>query len=147
VVDHALCGLDVCESFKLSFQLTLLDLMEALLIILIRQVVNSDLPSLQQVGCSRADRLSQVRFVTSVDLQYSGNLALLQMTNLDWKLVKNIEHKLNNLEGWKAAIWILHQPFLQHGAATKLKKVNLVGFLHQQATGLFKQVKSSHRKA
>ena len=69
------------------------------------------------------------------------------MFNLDWKLVKNVKNKLNNLEGWKAAIWVLHQPFLQHGAASKLKEVNLVGFLHQQTTGLFQQVKSGHRKA
>lgn len=52
VVDHTLGRFEVCESFKLSFQLTLLDLMEAFLIILIREVVDSDLPSLQQVGCS-----------------------------------------------------------------------------------------------
>jgi hypothetical protein len=69
------------------------------------------------------------------------------MFNLDWKLVKNVKHKLNNLEWGKAAIWVLHQLFLQHCAASELEEVYLVGFLHQQTTCLFQQVKSGHRKA
>ena len=79
IVFLKLFWVQVCQNFEFSLKLTLFDLMQTFLVVLIAQVVNGNLPSLEQVSCPVRDMLPHTRQVAGVVLQSSRNFALLQV--------------------------------------------------------------------
>jgi hypothetical protein len=84
IVFLKLFWVQVCQNFEFSLKLTLFDLMQTFLVVLIAQVVNGNLPSLEQVSCLVTDMLPHTRQVAGVVLQSSRNFALLQVLQLNW---------------------------------------------------------------
>lgn len=77
------------QHFQLTFQLSLLQLVQTLLIILIAQIVDGHLPPLQQVSSLLAYALAHLRPIASINLQGSCDFTLLQVFHFDRQLLQN----------------------------------------------------------
>ena len=85
--------------------------------------------------------------VAGVQLQYFGNVAVLEVFESYGQIFKNFKHLLNNLVWRVAAIGILQQPFFEELAAPKFKEVALNWLFQEQLSDLWQQREPVHRLA
>lgn len=110
--------------------------MKTFLIILIAELVDCNLPSLQQVSCSGSNRLAELSFVTCIELKDFRNATVLKVVDLDRKALQHLKDLLDNLVGRVAAIRVLHQPLLEELASSKFQELILNSFASEKFADL-----------
>lgn len=61
--------------------------METIFIILVAELVNCDLPSLQEMSCPLRDLSIHACFAASINLEDSGNVRILEVLDCDGKRI------------------------------------------------------------
>ena len=105
-------------------QVSLLLLMEAFLVVLVAKVVHNRLPLLDE-GESGVLHVAKLSLAMRIERDHLGNLGILKDLAGDRKVIKNLEHRLNNLRKRERAIRVLVNPVSEDVKAAEFQKLNL----------------------
>jgi hypothetical protein len=134
------------DNFESTPEIPLLDLVHAILVILVGELVHHGLPFLEQFGgCRHQLHWKLVVLVLAAShilSDRSSHLARLQMLLSDWQMVKSFEHTVNDLDRGIRAIGVLRYPHLQEATALQLEEYLFDVFLPEQLSHLLQHFES-----
>ena len=83
LIPNKICWVEGLHNFEFALQLTMADLVPAILLVLVAELVDSDLPALQQVSRTLSYLLIDLSFATGVELKDSSDVGTLQVFDFD----------------------------------------------------------------